>query len=183
MKKNTRDKIVKSVCALLGAAAVLLLWQYASENFFERIGVIPSPLKTLETIVGEAAKANFFTAIKNTLWTSVLSFLAAAVPAFVLAAAAHMFPPLKHFLNPFITIARAVPTMAAVIILLLFLGSKQLPIAVGFLVVFPLVYENIYTAFSKVDRELVEMAKSFRVKKGRQITGIYLPAILPYIFS
>ena len=33
------------------------------------------------------------------------------------------------------------------------------------------------------DRQLLEMARVFRVPLGRQLTGIYLPAVLPYFRS
>lgn len=58
-----------------------------------------------------------------------------------------------------------------------------MPLVVAFLVVFPLVYENIYAAFENVDKNLLVMADTFKVKKIRQIGGIYIPAILPYVFS
>jgi NitT/TauT family transport system permease protein len=54
---------------------------------------------------------------------------------------------------------------------------------VAFLVVFPLCYENMRAAINETDKRLITMAKVFQVPKWRQITGIYLPAMLPFIFS
>ncbi|MDR0219821.1 MAG: ABC transporter permease subunit, partial [Lachnospiraceae bacterium] len=86
-------------------------------------------------------------------------------------------------LNPFIVLCRSMPTMALVLILLLAVGSDLLPVVVACLVVFPLCYENMRAAINETDKMLITMAKAFKVPKWRQITGIYLPAMLPYIFS
>jgi NitT/TauT family transport system permease protein len=75
------------------------------------------------------------------------------------------------------------PTIALILILLLTVGSAMLPIVVSFLVVFPLCYQNMHTAVSEIDKKLILMAKVFKVPAARQISGIYLPAMLPYIFS
>jgi len=59
----------------------------------------------------------------------------------------------------------------------------MLPTVVAFLVVFPLCYENMRTAINETDKKLITMAKVFRIPKWRQVTGIYIPAMLPFVFS
>lgn len=86
-------------------------------------------------------------------------------------------------LNPFIALCRSMPTMALVLILLLAVRSAMLPTAVAFLVVFPLCYENMLAAISETDKKLITMAKVFKIPKWRQVTGIYIPAMLPFVFS
>ena len=46
--------------------------------------------------------------------------------------------------------------------------------------VFPPVYLNVLEGIRQTDRKLLEMAKVFRVPLWRRVTGIYLPAVLPY---
>ncbi|MDR2090628.1 MAG: ABC transporter permease subunit [Clostridiales bacterium] len=179
IKKN----LLKIAATAFSAAVILVVWQIVSETFYKESGVVPSPLKVLETIAAEIEKPKFFAAVFNTLWKSFFSFALSFVPAFFFAALSHVFKPLRDFFRPFISLCRAMPTMALVLILLLVFGSKAVSAAVAFLVVFPLVYENIYAAFESVDKNILVMADTFKVKKIRQIKGIYLPAILPYVFS
>ncbi|MDR3263913.1 MAG: ABC transporter permease subunit [Clostridiales bacterium] len=178
-----KGRIIKVICFLLALTVIICIWQYLSEHFYPRIGVIPSPLKTLATVRSEMAKDSFFKAVFGTLSRSIISFVYAFVPAFILAALSHIFKPLKQFFNPFIAICRAMPTIALIFIIILIVGTEKLPLLIALLVVFPLVYENIYAAFENVDKSLLAMANVFKVGRLRQITGIYLPAILPYIFS
>jgi NitT/TauT family transport system permease protein len=46
--------------------------------------------------------------------------------------------------------------------------------------VFPPVYLNVLEGIRQTDRDLIEMARVFRVPLRRRIRGIYLPQILPY---
>ena len=51
------------------------------------------------------------------------------------------------------------------------------------LMVFPPVYLNVLEGIGHTDRQLLEMARVFRVPVSRQLRGIYLPAVLPYFRS
>ena len=44
-------------------------------------------------------------------------------------------------------------------------------------------YLNLLEGIEHADRQLLEMAKVFRVPFSRQLRGIYLPAVLPYFRS
>ena len=128
-------------------------------------------------------KDSFSKAIFSTLERSLTSFFISFFFASVLAVLAHFKRFVGNILNPFIVIFRSMPTMALVLILLLAVGSDMLPTVVAFLVVFPLCYENMRAAIAETDKKLITMAKVFKIPKRRQITGIYIPAMLPFIFS
>jgi ABC-type nitrate/sulfonate/bicarbonate transport system permease component len=46
-----------------------------------------------------------------------------------------------------------------------------------------MLYEGMNGAINNVDKKNIEMATIFNVSKKNQIKYIYIPAILPYIFS
>jgi NitT/TauT family transport system permease protein len=186
MIKKTPEKkksFPKIAVTALSIAVIFAAWQIVSATFYKNSGVIPSPSEVFSTVAAEMKKPTFAAAIFGTLGKSFSSFILSFIPAFFFAALSHIFKPLKDFFNPFISVCRAMPTMALVLILFLAFGSETVPIMVAFLVVFPLVYENIYAAFENVDKNLLVMADTFKVGKIRKITGIYVPAILPYVFS
>jgi NitT/TauT family transport system permease protein len=57
------------------------------------------------------------------------------------------------------------------------------PIVVAFFIIFPMLYEGMNGAINNVDKRNLEMANVFNVSKKIQIQKIYIPAMLPYIFS
>jgi len=134
-------------------------------------------------IGAEMRKDTFLKAVFSTLRRSFISFFISFAVASVLATLAHYRKFVGNMLSPFIVLCRSMPTMALILILLLAVGSDMLPTVVAFLVVFPLCYENMQAAIAETDRRLIRMAKVFRIPKWRQITGIYIPAMLPFVFS
>ena len=182
-EKFDKNKRQKAVWTLISGLALLSVWQILSLTLYPRLEVIPSPLRTLEIILEEASQASFFRAVFSTVFKSLYSFTLSFIPAFIFAALSHFYRPLKIFFSPFISVCRSMPTMALIFILLLVLSPWLLATSVAFLVVFPMVYENVFSAFSGVDRRLLEMADIFHAGKLRKITGIYIPAILPNTFS
>jgi len=178
-----KSKIKESLLLLLSFSILIALWWIFAETRFQQSGIVPTPVVTLRIIGEEMQKDSFSKAIFSTLERSFISFIISFAAACVLATLTHFFKFVGTMLNPFIVLCRSMPTIALVLILLLLVGSDMLPIVVAFLVVFPLCYENMRTAVTETDYKLVTMAKVFKIPKWRQVTGIYIPAMLPFMFS
>lgn len=106
-----------------------------------------------------------------------LSFLFAAV----LAALGTVFKPLHRFLSPIVTVLQAAPTMAVILLAVAWLDNSEVPLLIGFLICFPLMYNACRTAIDGVDPDLIEMAKVYGVRPVDRLTGIYLPSVLPSV--
>jgi len=180
MRQTNRHGVVFS---LLSFAAIIAIWWVLAETRFRLTGIIPSPARTLQIIWEEMQKDSFAIAVLSTLERAIISFFISFTTACIVAIAAHHKKFIGNLFNPFIVICRAMPTMPLILILLITVGSNMLPIAVGFLVVFPLCYENIRAAIAETNGKLIMMAKVFKVSKLGQVTGIYIPAMLPLVFS
>lgn len=180
MRKNNIKGLLFS---LFSFTIIIILWWVLAETRFQQTGILPTPINTLQIIAEEMRKDSFFKAIFSTLKRSFISFLISFTFASILATLAQFKRWIGNMLNPFIVLCRSMPTMALVLILLLAVGSSLLPTVVAFLVVFPLCYENMRAAINETDETLITMAKVFKIPKWRQVTGIYFPAMLPFIFS
>ena len=183
MRQIKAEKFKKAGFTLASFAIIVGVWWLLAETSFKQSGIVPNPIKTLVIVGREMQKATFAAAIFSTLYRSFVSFLISFAAAVVFAMAANFLKCIDIMLKPFIAICRSMPTIVLVLILWIVLGSALLPIVVGFLVVFPMCYENMYTAIAETDKKLIAMANVFKVPKFRQVTGIYLPAMLPYVFA
>jgi NitT/TauT family transport system permease protein len=90
-----------------------------------------------------------------------------------------------YIMSPFITLFRALPTAVLMVLIAVVLIPvlPLVPIVVAFFIIFPMLYEGMNGAINNVDKKNLEMANVFNVSKHNQIRNIYIPAILPYIFS
>jgi len=180
MMKNKARELFLTVFSI---SIIIVIWWVLAETRYKQTGIIPTPLDTLQIIRDEIRKDSFSKAVFSTLKRSFFSFFISFFYASLLAILAHFKKPIGTIINPFILLCRFMPTMALILILLLAVGSEMLPTVVAFLVVFPLCYENMSAAIAETNKELLIMAKVFKVPKWRQITGIYVPSMLPYVFS
>ena len=74
--------------------------------------------------------------------------------------------------------------MASFIILaLIWLNANNVHTFAAFLMVFPIVWENVYRGIKSTDKNLLNMAKVFRLKKRTVVKNVYIPSIMPYFIA
>jgi NitT/TauT family transport system permease protein len=183
-RNNLKTKTFKDyfVYPLISVIVILVGWTILALVINKEIKVILNPWESFIGIIN-TPKKNFWNAIWGTLSKSLISFLVSYSIAFILALISSFFKWVKRIVNPIISIFRAIPTAAIILILLLVFGTKVLAIAVAILVVLPLSYQNILSGIENIDAKLVEMATVFKVPKKEQILGIYVPGILTSLLS
>lgn len=85
--------------------------------------------------------------------------------------------------SPFITLIKAIPTMAIILLAIIWLKSNAAPVLVVFLISFPVLYWSWKTGMEETDRKFLEMAAVFRVSFSRRLWEIYLPTTRPYVWA
>ncbi len=76
---------------------------------------------------------------------------------------------------------KAIPVASFIILVLIWVPSRNLSIVISFLMVLPVVYTNVLNGIASTDRKLLEMAQVFRVPLSRRIRYIYLSQLLPFL--
>ena len=78
---------------------------------------------------------------------------------------------------------RTLPTLAVVLILLIWTNPVIAPVAVTVLILFPMIYAQIIAAAGGVDEGILEMARLYGLKKREKLFKIYMPLISPNILA
>jgi NitT/TauT family transport system permease protein len=113
----------------------------------------------------------------------VLGFLISCVVGVVLGMVAGFSAPVYWLLQPWVTVIRTTPVMSIVILAIIWFQSDIVPIFVTFLMIFPIIYGNVVAGIKNIDKQLLEMARMYRVKPRRVILELYFPSILPYLMA
>lgn len=87
---------------------------------------------------------------------------------------------IRELLAPLAAVIKAVPVASFIILALVWLNSRSLSLFISALMVFPPVYLNVLEGILRTDRQLLEMARVFRVPFSRRLRYIYLPQVMPY---
>lgn len=179
--KTTVLRMVGNVAYPVAAFAfVLAVWAIVAA--VENIPVLfPSVGEVFRGFGGLLADGESWRAAGMTLGRITACFLLSLTFAAVLATAGTFFKPLHKFLRPIVTVLQAAPTMAVILLAVVWMDNTEVPILVGFLICFPLLYNICHSALDSVDGELLEMAKVYRMRPVDKLTGIYLPTVFPAV--
>lgn len=160
----------------------LLVWQLAARWVDEPI-LLVSPLTALERLMQLVGQTVFWQSILFTVGHIMLGFLFSALFGIALAVLAYRLTLIRQLLSPLTAAVKAIPVASFVILVLLWVPSRQLSILISLLIGFPVIYTSGLAGMDSTDQKLIEMAKVFRIPFGRQLRAIYLPQIMPYLRS
>jgi NitT/TauT family transport system permease protein len=145
--------------------------------------IIPSPAQTMQSLLEIAGRDRFTMHISRTLVRSFQSFGLSVAMALILGVLSGLYRWVNHFMVPILALLRSVPTMAVIILTLIWLSSDTAPVLIGLLVVFPILYESVRRGMMNVDTRLIEMANLYAVSRADIIRDIYMPTIYMYLSS
>jgi sulfonate transport system permease protein len=169
--------------AWLGAVlpvGLLLVWELASRLGWLNAHTLPPPSTLLGTLKEQVVSGALALHVAVSSARVAAGFAAGSAIALLLGAAVALQPNLARLFEPTIQGLRAIPSLAWVPLLLLWLGIDEAPkitlIALG--AFFP-VYVATVSGLQGVDRKLVEVGVQLGLNRRQLATRILIPAALP----
>ncbi len=182
MKEFFVKRKINIVCSVSAVAVAWLAWiiaYYAVDNDY----VIPSFGDTFISLFACFGESRFWASFGWTLLRTSAAFVISFALALPCAALAAFYKPFKSFMSPLVAVMRTLPTLAVVLLLLLWTSVRAAPVIVTVLLLFPVEYAQICAAIEGVDGELLQMARVYRVSKKDRMLKIYLPLASPNVLS
>jgi sulfonate transport system permease protein len=177
----------RSARILLGLVVPVLLvavWYVASATGIVASYLLPGPGAVWEAGVDLAERGLLGPYIAISTQRVLLGFLVGALVGIVLGALVGLSRFADLLLAPTVGAFRAVPSLAWVPLLVLWVGinedSKVILIAIGAL--FP-VYTTVAGSLRHVDPHIVEVGRAFGLRGVPLFTTVQLPAVLPSVVS
>lgn len=175
---------VRVVGGALVPAALLLVWHLVTAAEVFSAVQLPPPRAVWEAARGLVERDLLWGHVQISTQRVLVGFAAGALIGTALGALVGLSRLADVLLAPTVGAVRAVPSLAWVPLLILWLkigeDSKVTLIAIG--AVFP-VYTTVAQALRHVDRQLVEAARAFGLQGVRLFVTIQLPAVIPSLFS
>ncbi len=167
---------------LLLLAAILLLWWYAASKVPSF--VLPGPAKVLDGVFALVNSATFLRDVGATTYRVITGFAIAAVTGTLAGLLLGSNRTLATFFEPILSVLNTVSSAIWAIFAIIWFGiSDATTIFVVFMTAFPLILTNVWQGTRAVDRQYVDLARSFRMSQLQILLKVYLPSILPYFFS
>ncbi|MDX6750690.1 ABC transporter permease [Geminicoccaceae bacterium 1502E] len=161
---------------------LLVLWEICVHLFAIPVYLLPAPSLILTDSLGNLGTLGLHTLA--TLKTVLLGFLFSVLISLPLAVVLTSSQSAANAIYPILVLTQSIPKIALAPILVILLGTNELPrIVVTFLVAFfPLVIA-IATGLMAVPGDLLELGRSYRGSWLQMMWRIRLPYAVPMIFS
>lgn len=160
----------------------LALWQ--SFTFILNNSILLSgPLEVFSYLKEHILTVSFWKTVGNSFFHIFFGFSAAFMTGFLLGIFAAKHPFLETLLSPFLQFVKAVPVASFVVLLLIFAGSRRLSVSVAFLMVLPVIYQNVLEGIKNTDAGLLEMAQVYQMSLWNRCFFIYRPSLMPFLVS
>jgi sulfonate transport system permease protein len=144
---------------------------------------LPAPSQVVGTLI-ELSEHGLAAHVASSTLRVLIGFAGGAALGMLLGAAVALSRRIDAILDPTLQALRAIPSLAWVPLLLLWLGIDEAPklvlIAIG--AFFP-VYMGTVAGIGGVDRKLVEVGRLYRLGRATLLRRVLLPAALPSVMT
>jgi NitT/TauT family transport system permease protein len=180
--KDRGDRAGRLLAGALAALGFLALWKAGSIAVGKEI-ILPPPEKVASILFGLIATARFREALGTTFLRGLAAFGLSASLGAVAGLAAGAKPLIGAALAPLLTVIRATPVLALVLLALLWFPSGIVPVFSAFLMAFPVMATSAAEGARAADPRLEEMAALFRVPRRERFLKLRLPAAAPHLMA
>ncbi len=176
-------KAIKKAALSLGVALFwLALWQMSAMIVGNPL-ILPTPIETLLILFELAENNEFWLFTALSLLRILIGILIAIPAAWLFAALCSGSRIINALFSPAVTLMKSTPVVSFILIAIFLVDRHTIPSAITFMMVFPVLFENVREGISQTPKELLEMADVFGVSWFMKIKRIYIPAIKPFFFS
>jgi NitT/TauT family transport system permease protein len=175
-------EILRLAMPWLAMALFLVVWQLVCIVFDLPEIVLPRPTKVFLVFWQRLDILLMF--CWQTLWTTVIGFLMAIAGGVLLGVLIGASPLIYSGLYPLLIAFNAVPKVAIVPILMIWVGVGALPAVITAFVIsfFPIVV-NVATGLATIEPEMLDVLYSLGATRLEILRKVGLPRAMPYLFA
>lgn len=177
--KNRMERMVKRAGVIV---FWLFVWQLITLAIHNSI-LLSGPLEALVYLQSHILTAAFWKTVGNSFLHIFTGFALSFLAGFFLGILSAEYSFWESLLSPLLQFIKAVPVASFVVLLLIWAGSGRLSVSVTFLMVLPIIYQNVLEGVKNVEPDLLEMAQVFGMPLWNRIFFIYRPSLMPFLLS
>lgn len=176
----SKNKKIRNI--ILTIILWVMIWQIVSMRIDNSI-FLPSPVETIQSLQNLLLSQQFFYSVFSSLGNIAKGFLLGVLFGSMFAVFASISDFLEIFISFPMRIIKATPVASFTILALFWMDSSKLSILVSFFMVLPILYTNVFTGIKEINPKLLEMTKVFQIRWYYKVCFVYIPSVLPYLFS
>lgn len=155
------------------------IWQIgamAVDNVF----LLPDIPSTLSAFFSLFKSPTFYKVVFLSALRVILGLSLGCIVGTALAILCHKFTIISSLVTPIITVIKSTPVASFIIVLWVLLSGDALSIFIGFLMVMPIIWQNLIDGYNAIDFQLTEVAEIFEFSFKKRLKILILPTLKDY---
>lgn len=116
-------------------------------------GFEPTFVDTVESLAQLILSGDFWLSVAATLGRAFIGLIVSLLLAFPTALLMARYQEASLLLRPVLSVIRSVPVISFILIALIFLDPESIPLLIAFIVMYPLLTENLASGLKQLDKE------------------------------
>lgn len=145
--------------------------------------LFPSPIDVIKKLFELILTSQFWKATLLSLCRVGLGIIIAIIIGFLIGILCSFSSILYSLIAPLVTVIKATPVASFIVLFIVLIvnGSEITPIIISALMVFPIVFSNVYQGIKSIDNNLLEVCKIYNIPFKRKMSALYIPSLIPYV--
>jgi NitT/TauT family transport system permease protein len=163
--------------------ALIAAWEASCRLFVIPSYLLPAP-SAIAATAGDLELKVWLGHVWATLRVALMGYVAAILVSIPLAVGLATSRFLSRTLYPILVVVQSTPIVAVAPIIVVTLGAADLPrVVITFMITFFPIVVSTVTGLLATPEDLIELSRSLRAGRTREMLHIRLPFAVPYIFS
>ncbi|MBB6625677.1 ABC transporter permease [Clostridium gasigenes] len=161
---------------IIATIIIIILWEIVSVVVNNQI-IMPGIKNILFECEKILVNGDCVSLIYYSLIRCFISFLISIILAVLLGVLSYINKWIYNFIYPILAVIKSVPTMAFIVLVLVWVSKETAPILIGIIISLPIFYDVTINTLINTDVKLIEMCRVYKVKEIDILKKIYLPSI------
>ena len=167
---------------LLALVFWLAVWQGFAVILAKPL-LLPSPIEVLTRLFELAVTKDFWYYTFVSLWRIILGVGIAIILGLLIAVLCCRSSLVDTLVAPLLITIKSTPVASFVILVLIWVKRDYVPVLIAGLMVLPIIWANVCAGIRGTDKQLLEMAKVYKLSRSRVLKRIYIPSVMPHFHS
>ena len=176
---SSMNKIKRAFDSILPILFWLGVWELSALLFSNKF-LLPNIRDTISALFEIMKSADFYVSVFLTLLRVALGLILGILAGVILAILSNFIKPVRAVIAPIISVIKSTPVASFIIILWIIMSGDVLSVFIAFLMVMPIVWQNMMDGFDAIDKELLEVCDIFEVSFIQKLRILILPTLFKY---
>lgn len=177
MKNKLRSIVLKLILPLIFWLGIWQIIAMIIGNGF----LFPDIQSTLSALVKLLGSTDFYTAILLSAARVMTGLLLGIAAGIALALLCSKFVVCRALFTPILRIIKSTPVASFIVVLWVMMSGDALSIFIGFLMVMPIIYQNLTDGLYAIDNQLSEVAEIFEFSPKKRFMLLTFPTLKKYL--